>query len=79
MPNLTLKNIPEALFDQLKSAAKRHHRSIKSELIRCIEKEYGFRRINPGDRIERARQIRSRFRVEANSEEILRTIDEGRP
>ena len=32
MANLTLKNIPNELYDCLKEAASQHHRSINSEL-----------------------------------------------
>lgn len=36
MPALTIKNIPESLFEQLKSAAELHRRSINSEILICI-------------------------------------------
>jgi plasmid stability protein len=32
MPALTVKNIPDDLYDHLKVSAKAHHRSINSEL-----------------------------------------------
>ncbi len=38
MASLTIKNIPEPLYEQLKQAAQAHHRSINSELIVCLEK-----------------------------------------
>lgn len=36
MASLTIKNIPDKLYQQLKHAANTHHRSINSELIVCI-------------------------------------------
>jgi plasmid stability protein len=38
MASLTIKNIPDNLYEQLKYAANAHHRSINSELIVCLEK-----------------------------------------
>lgn len=38
MASLTIKNIPDPLYAQLKQAAQAHHRSINSELIVCLEK-----------------------------------------
>jgi plasmid stability protein len=37
MPALTIKNIPEELYDHLKASAQLHRRSINSELIHCLE------------------------------------------
>jgi antitoxin FitA len=37
MASLTIKNIPDNLYEQLKYAANAHHRSINSELIVCLE------------------------------------------
>lgn len=34
--NLSIKNIPEDLYEDLKKSAKRHHRSINSEVIVLI-------------------------------------------
>ncbi|MCQ8103334.1 Arc family DNA-binding protein, partial [Methylomonas sp. SURF-2] len=38
MPALTIKNIPDSLYEQLKSAAELHRRSINSEVLVCLEK-----------------------------------------
>lgn len=34
---LTLKNIPDAVYDRLKLAAEMHRRSLNSEAIVCLE------------------------------------------
>lgn len=34
---ITLKNIPDAIYEQLKQAAEAHHRSLNSEVIACLE------------------------------------------
>jgi plasmid stability protein len=37
MASLTIKNIPEELYEMLKQSAHLHHRSVNSELIHCLE------------------------------------------
>ncbi len=37
MASLTIKNIPEDLYEMLKQSAQLHHRSVNSELIHCLE------------------------------------------
>ena len=37
MPTLTIKKVPEALYDKLKERARRHHRSMNGEVIACLE------------------------------------------
>lgn len=34
---ISLKNIPEEIYDSLKRAASAHHRSINSEAVACLE------------------------------------------
>jgi antitoxin FitA len=37
MANVTIKNIPDELYEQLKQRAALHRRSINSEVIVCLE------------------------------------------
>ena len=62
MPALTIKNIPNDLYLELKLAAKRHHRSINSEVIVCLKHSLQPVRINPEDRLRDIRLLRSRIR-----------------
>jgi antitoxin FitA len=55
---ITLKNIPDELYDRLKAAAKEHHRSINNEAIVCLEGALVLpKQITPEERIARARAI----------------------
>jgi antitoxin FitA len=36
MPNLSIKNVPEEVLDQLRQRAARHHRSIQGELMALL-------------------------------------------
>jgi len=58
MATVTVKNIPDELYDRLKSVAEINRRSINSEIIMCIEKTVTSRRINHDEVIENARQLR---------------------
>lgn len=58
MATVTVKNIPDELYERLKTAAKINRRSINSEIIVCIEHAVTSRRINPGEVLENARRLR---------------------
>lgn len=80
MPALTIKNIPNELYHDLKLAAERHHRSINSEVIVCLKRSLQPVRIEPEDRLRDIRLLRSQIRPDVVTvEDINRAIDEGRP
>ncbi len=56
---LTLKNIPDPVYQRLKQAAELHRRSLNSEAIVCLETVLMPGRIAPAERLERARRLRS--------------------
>lgn len=60
---LTLKNIPDALYDRLKLAAEMHRRSLNSEAIVCLESVLLPTRMMPSERIARARELRAALPV----------------
>lgn len=60
MATITLKNIPDDLYNQLKQAAKAHHRSVNSELIFCLEKVLQPRQYTAAEHLASAREIRER-------------------
>jgi plasmid stability protein len=57
---LTVKNIPEDVYTELKRVAESNHRSINSEIIVCIERAVRSKRINPEAVLTRARQLREK-------------------
>jgi len=80
MPSITLKNIPEPLFEQLKTAAASHRRSLNSEILWCLERTIGSRRVDVRERIERARALREKtahYRVA--DEDLNEARRSGRP
>lgn len=56
---LTLKNIPDEVYERLKVAAATHRRSLNSEAIVCLETVLTPTRIAPSERLARARQLRA--------------------
>ena len=80
MPTVTVKNIPEELYKQLKSVAERNRRSVNSEIIMCIENTIITRRIDPNEAIEDARRLRQLTTgQEISDEEFSQAKAEGRP
>lgn len=60
MASLTVKNIPDDLYEHLKRAASAHRRSINSELITCLEKALIPNKLTPDERLSNARTLRMR-------------------
>jgi plasmid stability protein len=56
---LTLKNIPDAVYDRLKLAAEMHRRSLNSEAIVCLESVLLPTKMMPSERVARARALRA--------------------
>lgn len=61
MATITLKNIPDDLYDRLKQAAKVHHRSVNSELIFCLERALKPKQYTVAEHLASAREVRERF------------------
>lgn len=77
---LTLKNIPDAIYERLKVSAQIHRRSLNSEAIVCLESVLIPAGITPGERLDRARELRAALpRGFFNEGDIDKTKREGRP
>ena len=79
MPAITVKNIPDTLYDNLKQSALLNHRSINSEIIACLEKELMHNKLSTDQIIKDARLLRAKFKGKiANIKDIQSFIIEGR-
>jgi plasmid stability protein len=78
---ITLKNIPDDIYERLKVSARAHRRSINNEAISCFEQVLMPRRIvRPEERLDRIRRLQASlgdFRVA--DAEIDAHKREGRP
>jgi antitoxin FitA len=80
MATMTLKNVPDDLYKELKRSAVRHRRSINSEAIVCLERALQSTSISPEQLIARAANFRARVGNLFVTDADLRTArDEGRP
>jgi antitoxin FitA len=55
---LTLKNIPDEVYERLKFSAQLHRRSLNSEAIVVLESVLVPTRMPTGERLARARELR---------------------
>lgn len=77
---LTLKNIPDAIYEKLKFSAESHRRSLNSEAIVCLEAVLLPARTIPGERLARARELRAALpQGEFFASDIDAAKREGRP
>lgn len=80
MATMTLKNVPQELYEQLKQRAERHRRSINSEAIVCLERAMQSERLDPDVLLVRARRLRSRMPdLYVTDSELYAARAEGRP
>jgi len=79
MPALTLKNIPDNVYLQLKEAAQTHHRSLNSEILYCIERVLGTHRIDISEQLTIARTLRAKTEISPiTNDELTAAKNEGR-
>lgn len=79
MPSVTIKNIPEPLYAELKAMASRHHRSINNEVIACLDARYGPGPRDAAETLEAARAIRRRTaNCGMTPEAMEEAIEQGR-
>ncbi len=80
MPALTIKNIPDDLYIELKKIARLHHRSINSEVIVCLENMLLPKKISTEEMLYNIQKNRSNIKPNIIvAEDIDRIINEGRP
>lgn len=77
---LTLKNIPDEVYERLKASAQANRRSLNSEAIVCLESVLMPGRVSPKARLARIRALRDRLpKSRLKSRDIDALKREGRP
>lgn len=81
---LTLKNMPDEVYQRLKASAKANRRSLNSEAIVCLERMLQAQPPDATGRLERARNLRARLSSGAfpdgvNAPDLDTVKREGRP
>lgn len=79
--SLTLKNLPDDLYDRLKQAAQQHRRSLNNEAIVCLEVALPPQPITATERLDQIRALRHSLPTEAvfTPDQIDAFKREGRP
>ena len=79
MVTVTLKNIPEHIYERIKAQAKINHRSINGEILSILDQAISLPPIDVKTTLDRARKVRE---LTANyvvtADEIEKMINEGR-
>lgn len=80
MATLTIKNLPDSLYERLKLTAAKHRRSLNSEAIVQLEQSLNKHVIDVEETIERVRELRSKYpNVWLTDEDLELAKNEGRP
>ena len=79
MPALTIKNIPEELYNALKDTAENHHRSINSEVIVRLKQALLPQLMTPQDKLSNIQRLRAQITPNIiTTDDIEEAINEGR-
>ncbi len=75
---LTLKNIPDAVYERLRASADLHRRSLNSEAIVCLESVLLPTRTSAGEHLQRARALRASLNFRVTAKDLDAFKREGR-
>jgi len=79
MVTVTIKNIPEQIYERIKTQAKSNHRSINGEILSILEQATSLPAIDVKATLERARKVRElTASYVVTADEIEKMINEGR-
>jgi antitoxin FitA len=80
MPSLTIKNMPEGLYKQLKRRALDNRRSLNSEVLICLEQVLEDQPLDPQAALARIRELRQKTASHPLTDEMLQRAKlDGRP
>jgi plasmid stability protein len=72
MPTLTIKGLPDPIYERLKAQADAHRRSLNGEIIVCLERAVGATRLDPRAWLAEARAFRESLTIEPLTDQELR-------
>ena len=77
--SITLKNIPDHVYNSLRAAANAHHRSLNGEIIACLEQSLLPTKNNAYEHLAQARELRRALApLTFSAEDIAEAIKQGR-
>ncbi|MCC5935477.1 MAG: hypothetical protein JJU35_14615 [Balneolales bacterium] len=79
MPNnITLREVPDDMYEKLLKQAAINQRSLENEVITCLKQSLEADRKTPDQVIARAKQIRLQAKGSLSLQEICEAITQGR-
>jgi len=78
MPSITIKNIPDDVYDRIKQRATENRRSINSEIIECLDQITHSSQVNSDIVRYEARQLRESIKGKFKESDIKAAIRQGR-
>ena len=81
MHTITLKSVPDTLYESLKDAAQKNRRSLNQETLLRVEQSLDATpRRNPEEMLRRIREMRERMNLPPVTEEFINSAKRmGRP
>jgi plasmid stability protein len=79
MATLTVKNLPDELYEKIKASAAANRRSINQEVIFLIERFFDADEINFETTLAEARRLREQLGIYVTDDELNQAKNEGRP
>lgn len=80
MANLALRGLSQDMYDSLKRAAARNHRSVNGEVLARLEASIRPAAVGAEDVLARVAKRRSSLRLPALEDDLLKALkDAGRP
>jgi antitoxin FitA len=77
MPTLTIKGLPDPIYERLKAQAELHRRSLNGEIIVCLERAVGATLFDPAAWLAEAGAFRQEFKGKPLTERELRAAREA--
>lgn len=80
MPNITVRDIPEAIYQKIKQEAIANKRSINSEILYGLEQNYSKSQQDKKVILDNVRRLRAKTRgkIYLTEAEIIKAKSEGR-
>ncbi|HUL11248.1 MAG TPA: hypothetical protein VLU73_03645 [Methylococcaceae bacterium] len=79
MPGITLKNIPEPLYNRLVEMARSHHRSLTKKIVVALERYVQRPTQDKTELLARIRAVRDRYPPTVSAVDIEGWKESGRP
>ncbi len=77
MATVTVKNIPDDLYQKLKRKAEQQRRSINSEIIFCLEQTLNPQVVSAGKLLAKAKAVREKADIYVTEKELQKLKRNG--